>query len=494
MSKWKHGENPYEESIGAVFDLGNNQDLHGRIALDQEALSYASTTRIFENKLFSIPSGSDLHGISERGRVSLLSCYGGAGVPRAVGDDREPWVSNSGGSTSVNLKSEYAVFGNEYLTRRDSVIRGMRFAFDDFHIMLDDPESRYAFGSIVDPDPRIIEAIEEHKPSYAPSLDEADTSWVFYFNGKYDVLPVARTALGSIGALRDLHVTMSGGTIASDAPYMNLDFDDKPVTLDGAVERMNTVRQFVAWIIGYAPKWKDVRVFKGKKPSGKHHRIDDDGNPDRGFNVFTSHFGGTAADATRVVTGGGHTLISPSQQPDHFMEVMKNWLTRNSDRARPNRTFFASTRGMFTTVVEDRMCAAANVFDQLPVSDRPKKSKRAKMLNVAHHRYRKVIRPQLGSDFELPRMEDVIESAVSCRKHITHGSTKGKTHGVDYSDLGAVGFLTDALRFVYGVAELLECGWDMAHWLQLLFKRDHPFGRFLESYNEAVSAVMPQKE
>ena len=92
MSKWKHGENPYEESIGAVFDLGKNQDLHGRIALDQEALSYASTTKVFENKLFSIPSGSDLHGVSERGCVSLLSCYGGAGVaptrrrrPRAMG-------------------------------------------------------------------------------------------------------------------------------------------------------------------------------------------------------------------------------------------------------------------------------------------------------------------------------------------------------------------------------------------------------------------------
>ena len=161
------------------------------------------------------------------------------------------------------------MFGDEYLTRHDPVIRGMRFAFDDFHILLDDPQSRYAFGSIVDPDPRIIEAIEEHKPSYAPGLDEADTSWVFYFNGKYDVWPVAQTVLGSIGALRDLHVTMSGGTNVSDAPYMNLDFDDKPVTLDGAVEKMNTVRQFVAWIIGYAPKWKDVRVFKGKKPARK---------------------------------------------------------------------------------------------------------------------------------------------------------------------------------------------------------------------------------
>ena len=482
MSKWKHGENPYEESIGAVFDLGNNQDLHGRIVLDQEALSYASTTRIFENKLVGIPPGSDLHGTSERGCVSLLSCYGGGGL---VPDDAQQPVVRDGGSTSLSLRSEYAVFGDGYLKRDDPVIRGMRFAFDDFHTVLDDTLGRDAFGSIVDPDPRILEAIEEHKPNYAPSLGDHEAPWIFYFNGKYEVLPTAQTVLGPISALRDLHVTMSGGTNASDAPYINIDFDDEPITLDGAVTKMNTVRQFFGWINGYAPQWKDVRVFKGKKPPKKHHRVKDNGNPDSGFNVFTSHFGGATPHS--ATPSGGHTLISPSRQPDHFMEVMKSWLARNSERAHPNRTFFASTRGMFTTVLEDRMCAAANVFDQLPVADRP--SKKAKMLDVARHRYQRVIRPHL----RLPRMEHVIESAVSCRHHITHGSTTGKTHGVDYSDLGAATFLADALRFVYGVSELLDCGWDMKHWLQLLFKRDHPFGRFMESYDEALSAVMPQE-
>ena len=111
------------------------------------------------------------------------------------------------------------------------------------------------------------------------------------------------------------------------------------------------------------------------------------------------------------------------------------------------------------------------------------------MLDVARHRYRKVIRPHLN----LPHMEDVIESGVNCRHHITHGRAKGETHGVDYSNWEAVEFLTEALRFVYGVSELLDCGWDIAHWQQLLFKREHPFGFFMESYDEALSAVMPQR-
>lgn len=484
MSKWKHGENPYEDSIGAVFDLGDNQDLHGRIVLDQEALSYASTTRVFENKLVSIPQGSDLHGVSERGRVSLLSCYGGGGL-LVPGDVQQPVVMD-GGSTSVSIRSEYAVFGNEYLSHDDPVIRGMRFAFDDFDTMLDHPSlGHHAFGSIVDPDSRIIEAIDRHKPNYAPSVGDHDRPWVFYFTGKYEVLPIAHTVLGSISALRNLHVTMSGGTNASDAPYMNIDFDDEPATLADAVTKMNTIRQFFAWIVGYAPRWKDVLVFKGKKRPQEHHRVNDNGNPDPGFHVFTSYFGGTTSQ--RATSSGGHTLISPFRQADHFMEVMKSWLARNGDRAHANRTFFASTRGMFTTVLEDRMCAAANLFDQVPVADRP--SRKARMLDVARHRYQKVIRPHLN----LPYMEDVIESAVNCRHHITHGRAKGETHGVDYSNWEAVEFLTEALRFVYGVSELLACGWDMTHWQQLLFKQQHPFGRFIESYDEALAAVMPQR-
>lgn len=414
--------------------------------------------------------------------MSLLSCYGGNGL--LIPDDGDKAVVREGGSTSISLRSEYAVFGNECLGRHDAVIRGMRFAFEDFQSMLDYASLGHpAFGSIVDPDPNILEAIEEHRPSHAPSVRQHDRPWVFYFTGKYEILPTVHTALGSITALRSLHVTMSGGTNATDAPYLDIAFDDEPVTLDGAVVTMNTIRQFFAWIVGYAPKWKGVRVFKGKRLNHEYHRVTDNGNPDPGFDLFTSDFGGTTSH--RATPSGGHTLISPSRQPGHFMDVMQTWLARNVERAHANRTFFASTRGMFTTVIEDRMCAAANAFDQLPVADRP--SKRARMLDIARHRYQRVIRRHV----ELPRMEDVIESAVSCRNHITHERATGNTHGVDYSDLGAVTFLTDALRFVYGASELLECGWDMEQWLQLLFKRDHPFGRFIESYGEALSGVMP---
>lgn len=484
MTKWKHGENPYEESIGAVFDLGMNQRLHGRIFLDREDLMYASTTKIFDNKPFDIPGGSSIHGVSEKGKVSLLSCFGGSFGPLASPDGAHQKPVWSGASSFCDLRSKYAVFGNEYLRRKDPVIVGIRFAFEDFHSLLDNL-SRDSFGCIIDPDPRILEAIERYKPHGAPGgLSEYDKPWILYFNGKYEVLPTEQTVLGSISVLRTLYVTMSGGANASDAPYIKIAFDDQPVALDGAVEAMGAVRQFFSWMSGYAPKWTGVRVLAGRKPPKEGHRlVIDEGKAVEELDVFTSYYGGITDGARR----SGKMLISPLRQPDHFMEVMKNWLERNVERTRPNRTFFASTQGMFTTVLEDRMCAAANVFEQLPVSDRP--SRRARMVDVARHRYQRVIRPRLA----LPRMEQVIESAVGCRQHITHGGTTSRTtHGVDYTDLRAIDFLTEALRFVYGVSELLDCGWDIEHWLQRPLKRDHPFGLFLESYDEVLSAVMPQ--
>ena len=471
MSRWKHGENPYEESIGAVFDVGNNQELHGRIVLERESLSYASNTRIFENKLFSIPEGSDLFGTSERGSVSLLSCYGGQGL--LVGDDGRQPVVRHGGSTSANLKSEYAVFGKEHLKRDDAVIRRMHFVFDDFHAMLDDPHSRDAFGHISDPDSRLIEAIEDYKGPGNPSIGQHANPWVFYCNGKYEVLPTVQTVLGSVSAERIYHVTMSGGTNASDVRYMKVAFGDEPATLAHAIEKMDAIRQFFAWIVGYAPRWRNVMVFKDRS--------------DAGFDVFTSNFGGTTSELRPMANvHTGQTLISPSWQPDHFMKVMKNWLMRNDERARSNRMFFASMRGMFTTVMDDTMCAAANVFDQLPVADRPGRKANTRMLDIARHRYQKTIRPRLRRKIDLPRMEDVIEAAISCRHHITHGSSKGNAHGVKFSDPAAVAFLSDALRFVYGLSELLDCGWDIESWLPLLFKHNHPFGRFIESYDERL--------
>ena len=339
MSRWKHGENPFGESIGAKFDLGNKRHLYGRITLSNERGSYASTTKIFDSitifddRRFDFPPGSNLHGVSEKGKVSLISCH--------RGDARFDSTT-----MSCTVKSQYAVFGNDHLPRHDPVIREVQFGFEDLHTVFDHHGGRDAFGLIVYPDHRIVEAINKYKPDYVPSIGEYKHPWVSYFSGKFDLLPTTQTVLGSVSAQRYLYSSTSSGISISDIPCITIEFGDEPVTLDDAVDKMNTVRRFFAWIIGYAPKFTNVRMFTGDKPS--------EGEYDPGFDVFMSNRGGTTGREKL----GGSILVSASQ-PEYFMRVMENWLERNNERLQTNpHVLFSDARNVHHRHRRQNVCSS----------------------------------------------------------------------------------------------------------------------------------------
>ena len=78
-------DNWHDMPIGATFDLAPGRCVSGSIALHENDVSYASTTKIFYDGFLCIPDNHTLLGFSEKGRVSLLDCYGGGlGTP---GDD-----------------------------------------------------------------------------------------------------------------------------------------------------------------------------------------------------------------------------------------------------------------------------------------------------------------------------------------------------------------------------------------------------------------------
>ena len=466
MSRWQQDTSPFGESIGAKFDLGKKRHLHGRITLNNERGSYASTTRLFDTittildeRRFNFPPGFSLHGISEKGKVSLISCY-------------RKSASIGGTTISCTINSQYAVFGDDHLRPQDPVIRQVQFGFADLHTVFEHHGGRDAFEIIANPDRRIIEAIEEYKPDYVPSIGECKHPWVCYFSGKFALLPTTQTVLGAVGVQRHLHSSTSSGITINDIPCITIGFGAEPVKLDDAINKMKMVRRFFAWIMGYAPKFTDVKMFTGEEPA--------EGEYDPGLDVYMSSMGGTTGRAKP----GGSILVSASQ-PEYFMTVMGNWLERNDATLQANLTFFSLMRGMFNTVAETRMCAAANIFDQLPASDKPG---RAQMLDVALRRYNQVIRPHV----ELRRMEEVIRSAINCRVFHTHGSIDSgrKTYGADYSNYRTMRFFTEALRFLYGASELVKCGWDIASWKDLDFKHDHPFGALIETYDDELAAAL----
>ena len=480
MSGWKHYEDPFEGSIGARFDLDqstgvkfglgavNRRYLNGRITLSNERGVSAATTQVFDVDEFDVSHDSDLYGGSERGLVSLISCYRG----------RFRFSHGIRGSAiSSTIHSSYAVFGSSHLNRDDPVIRNVTFGFDDLHTYFHGTRPSHTSITLRDVHPSIVDAIDKHKPDYMKtSPTQYDHPHVLCFDGRHDLLPTIQTSIGRVSLRCLIHGRKSAGVGFNDELYISIDTSMDPVKMDDAIMNAHKVRNFFSWMIGYAPTYKRMMIFKGDNPFG-----DQKGAYDPGLDVFLSHRGGITVDNSKL---GGSILINPGHQPDQFTEVMKNWLDRYSDRRLANITYHSIMQGMFVTVMESKMCSAANLFDQLPASDKKGKSK---MLDIALNRYRKKIRPNL----DLPRMDKVIESAVNCRHYLTHGETNRERHGVDYNSHQAVVFLTNALRFVYGASELIECGWDMKYWLGLSFKHEHALGRFIETYGKELAATMP---
>ena len=471
---WRIDDDPYREGISVVLDAGSGRTLHGVITLHRENISYASTTRIFDNLPFRLPWASDQHGISEKGKASLLSCYGGEAPhwdETAIPIKQRIWH----GCWSCGLASQYAVFGENYLGRDDAIVRSMQFKFDGFRAILDNDEG---IGLILDDtDPRVLKALKEQSDWPAHGLLDAD--WVYYVVGKRELMPATQTPLGSLRLLQ------APGVGADHSPYIEIDFPDDPVTLDQAVDKMNTVREFLAWMVGFVPRWKNVLVFTGRRPSPSERRVHENGSFDRGLLVFTSHRGGVAPPR-RDQKG---MLISQSRHPEHFRKVMKKWLERHNKRERQHTQFFGYLHGMFRSPHSEVLCAAANVFDYLLADDKRGKGPQ----HVAKNRYRSKIRRHV----KLRHMEEVIRSGIYCRHYIEHGEldprakAKAKSFGADYSDPTTVYFLSQALRFVYAAAELVDCGWNMSRWLSAPFGEDHWLGRFLRDYKDLLARTHP---
>ena len=498
----KRGEDKYGHAIGAVFDLPDGRRITGYITLKRGEL-FESIAKICDDEFFLVPNGSSLRGISEEGKVSLLDCWNGH--PAST---RWPQFKIH----HCDLSFTYALFGNRHLKAEEEVITGMRFTFDEIDEILSN-KGLGTFGHILNPNQEIIDAIEQNKPDYLKGDLRMDGSaMVSYFTGDYEILPRMETVLGTIGSFRVLSADHSGRNM-KDEPYITLDFDHEPATLVAAFEKMRAVRQFFAWMIGYAPRWKNIRVFTSEL-NDPPYRVDADGHPDSGLEVFAP-IEWRIADYDRDHIASWDVLIDASREPDHFADVMRKWLERNNDesRKRSNARFYGSLRGMSGRDLADNIVSAANTFDLMPSSDKPATPLISEEIKTILDHTKKIIKEldteekenvlnQLGrigsyvnlrptvearasitldsmGRARLPNLDKVIRDAVRCRHYYTHGGDSKDTP--KFSDPSVVVFLMDTLQFIYGVSELLSCGWDIDNWRERMHM-SHPFSVYIQNY------------
>ena len=501
-----HGDK-YERPIGVLFNIGEKRRISGQLELKRGDLFDCNIVSITDDKFGHVADGGSLHGVSRSGKVSLLDCVRGGMLGTTGWDD----FSIHHGDVAFR----YALFGTRHLSIDEKCIRGIQFTLEgvESSVFMHDKSER--FGHLHDPDDEILDAIKRKRPDYLKGNFVKGQAMVFYFTGDWDYLPRFETVLGTVHVGRTMQFDFYGRGMG-DTPRITVDFDDDPTTLQGAWEKIREIRQFFAWMMGYAPGWNDVVVSTS--------RLDDDGfrsNKDGDLDVFGPN---EWKEVPKTARDCG-TLIDASLHPDHYASVMANWLERNGNAKRrsANTRFFGCIRGTSERFLEDGIVSAANTFDLLPSEDKPKTqplpgkfldvlknaSKRIKLCksygaqredvlnalgrirknkrlrDIVEHRADIVVN-HFGAD-RLKQLEKVIRLAVECRNHYTHGPSDRNTGDIDYADFAVVHFLTRTLEFIYGASELLSCGWDPSKSV-----RDdwHPLGGYVNMYEVQRSRVL----
>ena len=463
------GGDKYERPIWVLLDVEEGRRVAGQINLSRGNRLGSTVVSFVDDKPFIIADGGSLHGRCEVGRVSLLKCVGSNMLS----------TSTQGGFAihHGDVAFHYALFGGRHLSADDREIRGIQFTLEGAESSVFANDKFDSFGLLDNPDEAVVDAIERTMPEYMRKRSFVrGKAMVSFFKGHGDFVGPFETVIGTVHVWRTMKVDRFGRSM-KDAARISINFDHKPTTLDEAWGKMRDVRQFFAWMMGYAPAWRDVLVFTSEQDEASE------------LAVFAPN---EWAEAPGDAKEHG-ALIDASRNPDHFATVMQKWLERNGDprRRSANTRFFSCLRGVSRRAIEDGIVSAGNTFDLLPDDDKPNggnSRKRPALRKTIEHRAKEVL-DHFGED-KLTRLDEAIGLAVKCRNHYTHGPKKSKLANVDFDDPEVVIFLTELLEFLYLASELLACGWDSS---TSEIDDRHPIGEFINHYDSKRSHAFGPK-
>ncbi len=503
-------DDKFTRPIGAILRLEDGTKINGQIKIEPNGSLDRVIFSLVSEDYVKVERGQSLHGICDAGKVSLLECVTGGPSRQTMWSD---FTVHHG-----DTEFRYALFGDEHLTSDQSTIRSAQFVLEGIEKAVFSYDQHKVFGLILDPSDAIMNALEKDRFADVEGEFIKGEALVSYFTGEHEVLPGTETVIGIVSVSRA--VQFDAFRITDESVYVTVDFDDTPTTIEGALDKVNDLRQFFSWIMGYAPAVQRVKLFTSRI-NEFGHRESKNGQTDTGIRAFGLN-GWEEESASHGFYG---TLIDASKHKDHFIEVMCNWLDRNQndERCSANTRYFGCLReAPSPKSIEDIMVSSANMFDLMPSCDKPKRKPlssdlsaivkvarcRAKETRATQERDRvldglrrietgsplrdivmcraSIVKKHFGTRM-LPGLDEVIRQAVACRNHYTHGPSGSKQGFVDFTDMVVVGFLAETLLFIYAVSELILCGWNKT--TALLYSR-HPIGRYLSHYRYFYQSVL----
>lgn len=440
-----------------------NGDVFGHLLLD----GVNTSLNLRHDKFFHIDTEEQLHGeLHDLTKVTLINCLGSTG---SYGNSKDRKYFN-------NVFPHYIVCGEKHINSIDKCIFELNFTIDHADVLFDDFD---AFGSVIYPEEfidKIANANSDRK------VITGKYPIISYFTGKYEIFS-ALTNIGKVSAHHSPTHTLGGSNGASIDNQITCSIEFKePINFNSAIDKLNALVSYYELLIGHSQNLLKLNINTNQSSDLPCY-----------LDVYISYQKTYSRDSERSSTPHSfEVLLEPIKQPEKFKHVLVNWFSRYPEwQDSRNRFTFSQRKNVYDV---DRLIAAANMFDILPNEAFSEKNNLSSEVKLAKKKCREIFKTlpesherkdildalrRLGRKSLKHKIDDRIESisaylppdmsniylaaykAVNCRNHFVHG-TKSKINYDNHLDL--INFFTDTLEFIFATSDLVDCGWDMAHW------------------------------
>lgn len=471
--------------------------------------------------LFELVDGRKVFGVLELdGRNTSLSLYADDGfppVPKAykslhglLHDGTHVFLMNcvllsanssygSAKKCSARIFPNTSIFGPSSVAGRENEITSCSFSLSETSSVF---YAFDAFSSVLDPKPFIPHLAADRARVRGGDLGARPI--IGYFNGLFEIARV-QTCLGEIETRYRIEHSMGGplGWNVAGQIWISINFE-APVSIREAMSRANSLIRFFDLVAG---RRQEILGFECK------YQWQSDA--EQGFDIYEAHAPRPRDDKGASISGRRSpgprdVLLCTFEGSEPYEKVVSNYLKRDAVW-RDARVRLRDGVGRNSYSV-DRIVSAANMFDILPSSALPSDQPISPDLERARDEAKELFRSlpdsiernsvlgalgRIGKSnlkqkvlhrMKVARLDEkfggldlVLKEAVNCRNHYVHGSPAAIDY---YQNFEFVSFFTDALEFVFGVSDLVECGWDFDAWLKGHPQTDHPYGAFILEFRE----------
>lgn len=415
---------------------------------------------------------------------------------------------HGGAGSLVTYMPHFVAIGTSHLASEQK-IASIAFHVHDANAVLDDFDA-FSIDIAADRD-RISEIVQDRFERIGRTTEVGDRPIIAYFTGKFEIFSACAKGLRFSARHQPSH-GMGGpdGISIQNKILFSIDFDP-PASLDDAIVHLITFLRF-------------LQLVAGRKQMITGLRIKVDGAQEHDWHALHWCLAWTADGLEGDRPHPADVLVNGGINSEDFGSLLANWFDTDSDaidaRVRFSRSFEAGRN-----YYPDRLVAAANAFDLLPSArfSAPMELSEAEQAaqKAAQAAFKAVPRSEISmralSDLgrlgthnlkslvlqrfakvearaggRLSGLDLVLRDAVDARNHFVHGTSATPAKAQLFRDFTP--FYTRALEAVFGMAELVDCGWKLNEWSREAKGMSHPYSEFIVTFRADLADYMAQRD